>query len=90
MTIKRDPDVSCVVPENFTEEQIAKAKEKLHHPDRLLGRISAHASHELGIHFDKGDPKVAREVMKMTFEAMFLSRPKEPQRPTKVRARGSG
>lgn len=73
MTTKREPDVRYVVPENLTEEQIAEAKEKLHELARLLGRISANACHELGIQLDMDDPEVAREVMKMTFEAVFYS-----------------
>lgn len=41
----------------------------------MLGRISARASHETGITFDMDDPEVAREVMKVTFEAVFTSTP---------------
>lgn len=74
-----EPHVRYVVPENLTEEQIAEAKEKLHGLARLLGRISAKACHELGIEFDMDDPEVAREVMKMTFEGVFLSPPKNRQ-----------
>lgn len=68
-----EPDVRYVVPENLTEEQVAEAKERLHELARLLGRISANACHELGIQFDMDDPEVAREVMKMTFDAVFYS-----------------
>lgn len=75
MTTKREPDVRYVVPENLTEEQIAEAKEKLHDLAKSLGQISAKACHELGVRFDMDDPDVAREVMKMTFEAVFYSSP---------------
>ena len=73
--MKREPDVRYVVPEGLTEEQVAEAKERLHELARLLGRISANACHELGIRFDMDDPEVAREVMKMTFDAVFYSSP---------------
>ena len=70
-----EPDVRYVVPDNLTEEQVADAKQSLHELARLLGGISAKACHELGIRFDMDDPDVTREVMKMTFEAVFHSSP---------------
>ncbi|WP_242127309.1 hypothetical protein [Sphingobium sp. Sx8-8] len=45
-----------------------------------LGRVSAKACHDLGIDFDMDDPEVAREVMMVTFEAPFLSKPKSLSR----------
>ena len=39
----------------------------------------------MGIRFDMDDPDVAREVKKMTFEAMFLSDPKKRPRAAKSR-----
>jgi len=39
----------------------------------------------MGIQLYMDDPEVAREVMKMTFEAVFLSAPKKRQRSPKVR-----
>lgn len=64
-----------VAPENLTEEQIAEARHALEDLVRQLARISARACHDLGIRFDMDDPDVAREVMKMTFEAVFYSKP---------------
>lgn len=45
-----------------------------------LARISARASHEMGVTFDMDDPEVAREIMRMTFEAVFLSSPETRRR----------
>jgi hypothetical protein len=75
LTVPRGPEVRWVARENLTEEQIAAAREALRYLARMLGRISARASHEMGITFDMDDPEVARDVMKMTFEAAFLSTP---------------
>ena len=75
--MKREPDVHYVVPEDLTEEQIAKAKEKLHDLARALGRVSAQVCHKMGIRFDMDDPEVAREVVKLTFDGMFLTEPKK-------------
>ncbi len=71
----REPDVRWVVPDNITEEQIEEARERLKDLARSLGRISADVCHEMGIRFDMDDPEVAREVMKLTFEGLFLSPP---------------
>ena len=88
--MKREPDVHYVVPEDLTEEQIAKAKETLHDIARLLGRVSAQVCHKMGIQFDMDDPEVAREVMKLTFEGMFLTAPKKPQRRSEASKRKAG
>ena len=74
-----------IVPENLTDEQIAEGRKALDALAKLLARTSARACHELGISPDMDDPEVAREVMKITFDALFLSgsaRPRsEGQRP---------
>lgn len=82
----REPDVLYVVPEDLTEEQIAEARERLKDLARSLGRISARVCHDMGIQFDMDDPEVAREVMKLTFEGLFLSAPpnKASKRKTKT------
>ena len=86
--MKREPDVHYVVPEDLTEEQIAKAKETLHDIARLLGRVSAQVCHKMGIQFDMDDPEVAREVMKLTFDGMFLTAPRKPQRSEASKRKG--
>jgi len=40
---------------------------------RYLGRVTARALAECNFRLDVDDPEVAREVMKITFEAVFLS-----------------
>lgn len=84
LTMKRESDVRYVVLENLTEDQIADAQRAVEDLAKLLGRVSAQVCHEMGIQFDMDDPEVAREVMKITFEAMFLSAPNKPQRPAKA------
>jgi hypothetical protein len=74
-----------VAPKNLTEEQIEEAREKLRELARSLGRISAQVCHDMGIQFDMDDPEVAREVMKMTFDALFPS--KRPPRKSARRDR---
>jgi hypothetical protein len=81
------PDSSYVVPDHLTEEQIADAKRALEDLAKALARVSARVCHEMGIQFDLDDPEIAREVLKMTFEAMFLSAPKTPPRTAKARRR---
>lgn len=88
--MKREPEVRYVVPENLTEEQIADARRALEDLAKALGRVSARVCHEMGIQFDMDDPEVAREVMKMTFEAMFLFAPTKRQRAPKARASKTG
>jgi hypothetical protein len=82
----REPDFRWVTSENLTDEQIAEARERLNDLARSLGRISARASHEMGIQFDMDDPEVAREVMRLTFEGVFYSSPSKT--PGKRKARG--
>lgn len=72
----REPQVTYVVPENLTEEQIAEARQSLTELARILGRASADACHELGITFDMDDPQVARDVMMATLEGLVLSNPR--------------
>lgn len=88
--MKSEPNVRYVVPENLTEEQIAEAKETLHDIARLLGRVSAQVCRKMGIQFDMDDPEVAREVMKLTFEEMFLTAPKKPRRRSEASKRKGG
>ena len=90
LTMKSEANVRYVVPENLTEEQIAEAKETLHDIARLLGRVSAQVCHKMGIQFDMDDPEVAREVMKLTFEGMFLTAPKKPRRRSEASKRKGG
>lgn len=71
----REPETKWVVPGNLTEEQIADARRALEDLVKQLARISARACHELGITFDMDDSEVARDVMKMTLEAVFYSKP---------------
>jgi hypothetical protein len=79
-----EPDVRWVVPADLTGEKIAEARQALEDLAKLLGRVSAKACHELGITFDMDDPEVAREVMKMRFEALVYS-PRKPARKATVR-----
>ncbi len=88
--MKREAHVRYVLQENLTEEQIAEAKEKLHDLARLLGRVSAQVCHKMGIQFDMDDPEVARQVMELTFEGMFLTAPKKRQRSAKAPKRREG
>ena len=74
-----------MVPENLTQEQIAEARERLKAFACSLGRISAKVCHDMGIQFDMDDPDVAREVMRLTFDALFYSAPLD--RSTKKAAR---
>jgi NAD(P)-dependent dehydrogenase (short-subunit alcohol dehydrogenase family) len=80
-----EPDVRYVVPADISEEDVAEARKALEDLARALGRISARVWHEMGIRFDMDDPEVAREVLTMTFEAMFLTAPKTVRRVTKAR-----
>jgi hypothetical protein len=76
LTGSREPQVRWVVPEDLTEERIEEARERHRDLARGLGRISARVCHDMGIQFDMDDPDIAREVIKMTFEALFLSEPR--------------
>ena len=87
--MKSEANVRYVVPENLAEEQVAEAKETLHDIARLLGRVSAQVCHKMGIQFDMDDPEVAREVMKLTFDGMFLTAPKK-RTPRKAAKRKDG
>ena len=72
----RDPQVTYVVPENLTEEQIAEARQSLTELARILGRGTAEACHKLRIDFDMDDPQVARDVMMATFDGLFRPHPR--------------
>lgn len=87
MTKSSEAATRWVVPDNLTNEQIADARRALEDLARLLGRVSAEACHKLGISFDMDDPQVARDVIKVTFDALVSSPPrtrkaeKSPKRP---------
>ena len=76
----QEPETKWVVPTDLTEEEIADAQSALADLAKHLGRISARACHELEITFDMDDPEIAREVIKMTFEALFYSQPQPSRR----------
>lgn len=67
-----------VAPERLTDEEIATAKSAMENLVRHLARVAAKTCHELGIEFDMDDPEVARDVMKATFEGLFLA-PRAPK-----------
>ena len=71
----REPQVTYVVPEKPTEEQIAEARQSLVELARILGRATAEACHKLRIDFDMDDPQVARDVIMAAFEGLVLSHP---------------
>ena len=77
----REPQVTYVMQEKLTEEQIAEARQSLVELARILGRATAEACHKLRIDFDMDDPQVARDVIMAAFEGLVLSRP--PARKTK-------
>lgn len=83
-----EPDVRLIVPEKLTDQQVADARRALEELAKALGRVSAQVCHKMGIQFDMEDPDVAREVMKLTFEGLFLSAPRKPQRAAKSRKKG--
>jgi hypothetical protein len=80
-----EPDVRYVVPADLSKEDVAEARKALEDLARGLGRISARVCHEMKIRFDMDNPEVAREVLTITFEAMFLTTPKTVRRVTKAR-----
>ena len=75
-----EPQTRWATPENLTEEQIAEARRALESLIKIMARATVDACHKLGIEFDMDDPAVARNVMKATFEGLFLSRPARPGR----------
>lgn len=84
-----ESDVGWVVPADLSDEQVAEARRAIEDLAKLLGRVSAKACHDLGITFDMEDPEVAREVMKMTFEALVYSTPPTPgKRPKQSERQG--
>lgn len=64
------------VPENLTEEDIARARRAVQDLAKLLGRRTAQACVQLGIDFDMDDPQVAREVMMAAFDGLFRLPPR--------------
>lgn len=68
-----EPGTTWVTPENLTEEQIAEARRALDNLIKLMARAAVEASARLGVEFDVDDPEVARDVMKATFEGLFLA-----------------
>lgn len=75
--VEGDPNTSWIVPEQPRDEEIAEGRQAMENLAKYLGRVSAQACHDLRIQFDMDNPDVAREVIKMTFEAAFYAeRPK--------------
>lgn len=70
-----DPNVTWIVPDNLTAEQIAEARRALEDVVKAMARAAAKACHELRIEFEMDDPEVARDVMRATFEGLFCSKP---------------
>ena len=70
-----EPQTTWVRPGNLTEEQIAEARRPLEDLIRIMARATVDACDRLGIEFDMDDPEVARDVMKATFDRLFLSPP---------------
>ena len=71
----REPQVTYVMQEKLTEEQIAEARQSLVELARILGRATAEACHKLRIDFDMDDPQVARDVIMAALEGLVRSRP---------------
>ncbi|HEX5184976.1 MAG TPA: hypothetical protein VFW19_17695 [Allosphingosinicella sp.] len=78
--VSRSADVTYVEKENPTDEEIARARQAWENLIRLIARTAAKASIKLGIEFDMDDPQVARDVMKATFDGLFLPPPAKKRR----------
>ena len=74
-----EPHTTWVTPENLTEEQVADARRALESFIKIMARATVDACDRLGIEFDMDDPEVARDVMKATFEGLFLPKPASPR-----------
>ena len=75
-----EPQTRWATPENLTEEQIEEARRALESLVKVMAHATVDACHKLGIEFDMDDPAVACDVMKATFEGLFLSKPARPGR----------
>lgn len=84
MTRIPEPETRWVTPENLTDEQIAEARRALENLIRIMARVAVEGSIQLGVEFEMDDPEVARDVMKATFEGLFLT----PSRTAARRSRG--
>lgn len=56
---------------------IEETQLEFHELIKSLARITAYASHKLGIRFDMSDPQVARELLIITFDAVVQGPSKE-------------
>lgn len=81
-----EPQTRWVAPENLTEDQVEEARRALESFTKIMARATVDACHKLGIEFDMDDPEVARDVMKATFEGLFLSKPAPAKRRKKAAA----
>ncbi len=70
----RGDGVTFIAKESPIEEEIARAGQAWQNLVKLLARTAVEASLKDGIHLDMDDPEVAREVMKATFEGLFLAK----------------
>lgn len=85
--VSRSEGVTYIEKENPSEEEMARARQAWENLIKLIARTAADASIRLGIEFDMDDPQVARDVMKATFEGLFLSQPARKPRSRKGAAR---
>jgi len=79
--VEGDPHTTWIIPERTTDEEIAESRRALENLVKALACVSARACREMGIRLDMDDPAVAREVMKMTFDAVFRSEPRKRKPP---------
>lgn len=84
LAVPGGPQTRWVTPENLTEKQIAEARLALESLIKIMARITVDACHRRGIEFDMDDPEVARDVIKATFEGLFLSKPAPARRRKKA------
>jgi hypothetical protein len=88
--VSDEPQTRWVTPENLTEEQMAEARRALESLIKIVARATVDACEKLGIQFDMDDPEVARDVMKATFEGLFLSRAQPRRSGKRTRLGGNG
>jgi hypothetical protein len=86
VTRGEEPQTRWVTPENLSEAQIAAARRALDSLIKLMARATVDACDRLGIAFDMDDPQVARDVMKATFEGLFMPKTEARRRRKKAAA----
>ena len=69
------PGEAGAAPKHPSDEEVAEARKALAELVRAMARASAVACHKLGLRFDMDDPDVARDVMRASFEGLFLAKP---------------